>query len=125
MNLDKIKSNLTTSFAVFISEFGDVTSIDKKQLEEKCGLKIDNLFKKQIYADKSKKKLGEADFKKALAIYLNRFLTSDGLDAEFLAKDLEANGPTIKLHFKKDAVRFLKLLSQIGVAVQGPKRGLL
>lgn len=122
---DPIKSSLTTSFAVFIQEFADPSLINKKELEDKSGFKIDSLFSKQIIADRAKKKLGTSDFNKALAAYFSRHLTSDGLDAEMLGKDLEKHASVLKFHLKKDALRYLKLIAQVGVYANGPKRGLL
>ena len=119
-----IKSHLTTSFTVFIDEFGDVTSINKKNLEEKSGYKINELFKKQRNCDLAKKKLGHKDFQSALAVYFSRFLTPDGIDAHQLRKELESNSKALKLHLKKDALRFLNLLAQVGAACE-EKKGLL
>lgn len=119
-----IKSHITTSFTLFIDEFGDVTSIDKKHLEEKAGYKINELFKKQRNCDLAKKKLGHKDFQSAVAIYFSRFLTPDGVDAHLLKRDLESNSKALKLHLKKDAMRFLNLLAQVGSACE-ERKGLL
>lgn len=121
---DSIKSNLTTSFAVFINEFADLSQINKSNLEEKSGYKIQDLFKKQRNSDVAKKKLGR-EFNSALAAYFNRFMTNDGLDADMLKTEIERYEPVLKLHIKKDAMRYLKLLAQIGVASNSPKLGLL
>lgn len=119
-----IKSNLTTSFVIFINEFGDLSNINKDSLEEKSGYKIQDLFKKQRNSDVAKKKLGR-EFNSALAAYFNRFVTKDGIDADMLKKEIENYEPVLKLHLKKDAMRYLKLVAQIGIASDEPKRGLL
>jgi hypothetical protein len=109
---------------VFINEFGDLSSIDKTNLEEKSGYKIQDLFKKQRNSDMAKKKLGR-DFNKAMAAYFNRFVTKDGVDAGMLKKEIDTYEPVLKLHLKKDAMRYLKLIAQIGLAVGEQKKGLL
>lgn len=124
MNSDSIKSNLTTSFVMFISDFGDLSNINKDNLEQKSGYKIQDLFKKQRNSDMAKKKLGR-EFNSALAAYFNRFITKDGLDADMLKKEIESYESVLRLHVKKDAMRYLKLLAQVGVAAETPKRGLL
>lgn len=123
--INKINSNITTSFLVFINDFGDISDVNKKELEKKAECKIDDLFKKQRNSDVAKKKLGLKDFNKAMALYFRQFINSSGLDAQALLKDLDKHNKVMSFHIKKDAMRYLKLMAQIGVSVIEKPKGLL
>ena len=121
---DLIKSNLTSAYISFVHDYGDPSSVNKKELEDKAHCKIDELFNRQRNADIAKKKLGK-QFDQAVALYLNKFLREYGVDYTALARALTANEHTFTLHLKKDAVRYLKLITQIASAIAEKPKGLL
>lgn len=122
---EELKSNLTNSFLTFIMEFGDPSSIDKKEIEHKCDCRIPELFNRQIYADRIKKKIGKEKFNHVIAAYLNKFNTKSGIDAVALKKELNLYGHLIERHLGKMAVKYLNLLTQVSLSIDDKPKGLL
>ena len=122
--IDELKSNITNSFLTFVHDFADPSTIDKSQLEKKAEMKIGVILQKQANADIAKKRLG-SDFNKAMALYFDRFLTSDGVDAYALNSELVKYAKVYKLHVRKENFRYLKLISSLGLVLDSKPKGLL
>lgn len=123
--IDKIKSNLTNSYLMFIFDFADPSSVSSQELCEFLECPIIEIFKSQRAADKSKKKLGKAGFSKALVCYFNQFQTLDGVDFKSLEGELTQNRKVFLRHLGKDKVNYLNLLIKISESIEPQKRGLL
>ena len=119
-----IKADLLAAYKTFIHDFADPVSVSKKEIEGKMDCEVKDLFSHQRSADLAKKTLG-GDFKKAVALYFDRYQTKGGLNYHLLLKDLEVNEPALTLHLKKDAVRYVRLLAQIMSRVDLKPKGLL
>lgn len=122
--IDELKSNITNSYLAFVHDFADPSTIDKHELEKKLEMKIGVVLHKQANADIAKKRLG-SDFNKAMACYFDRFLTNDGVDAYALNSELVKYAKVYKLHLRKDAYRYLKLISSLGLVLDSKPKGLL
>lgn len=122
---DEIKSNITNAFLVLVQEYGDPSSLNRKELEQKAECNVDKLFHRQRTADWAKKKLGEKSFNHAVALYLDKFVLKSGIDAQSLKKELEQFDKVLKYHLGKDKVRYLNLLSKISVLLTKNEKGLL
>lgn len=106
---DKIKSQLTTAYMMFIFEFHDPLGVDKDALETKMPCKVDEIFSSQRNCDRSKRKLQD-DFPKALCLYFKKYQTIDGVDVIALQVELDTHGKTMKRHLGKDKMVHLRLI---------------
>jgi hypothetical protein len=123
--IDKIKSNLTNHYLMFVFDFADPTSVNAKEIAEFIGCPIVEMFKSQRTADKSKKVLGRAGFGKALVCYFNEFQGRDGVDFKRLEQELTENRKVFLRHLGKDKVNYLTLLISVNESIEPKRRGLL
>ncbi len=135
---ENLKADLLASYTIFVHDFADPNSASKTDLEDKIksefkkrnkhmgvdNFELKDLFSRQMVADFAKKSLGE-DFKKAVALYFDRYRTKDGINHHLLLRDLDQNETALTLHLKKDAVRYVRLLAQVLSVVDAKPKGLL
>lgn len=119
---DKIKTQLTTAYMMFVFDFADPSLV-----ELDLSFEIATLFDTQKLADKTKKIFGRDGFKKILSLYFNQYQTGIGLDVDSLSDSLVRNKKTLTRHLGKDKVTFLALIVTLMRSLdhQAPKRGLL
>ncbi len=123
---DKIKSNITTSYMLFVFDFGDPSSVDKSQIEVEIKGPVSEVFSSQKKTDSAKKTLGKSGFDKMLSIYFSSFQTQDGLKYDSLENELLKNKKVFLRHLGKDKLNFLNLIVSVMKAGAGEsKRGLL
>ena len=123
--IDKIKSNLTNSYLMFIFDFADSSQVNKDELLKRIECPLLEIFKTQKNADKTKKVLGKNGFGKALFVYFNEFQSQDGIDFNRLEKEIAQNRKVFLRHLGKDKVNYLTLLISIDNSLEKPKKGLL
>lgn len=123
--IDKIKSNLTNSYLMFVFEFADPSTVNEQELSAFIGCPVIEIFKSQRAADRSKKVLGKASFGKALVCYFGQFQSSDGVDFRRLGHELTKNRKVFLRHLGKDKVNYLSLLIKINESIEPQRRGLL
>jgi hypothetical protein len=123
--IDKIKSNLTSHYLMFVFDFADPSTVNAKELSAFIGCPIVEMFKSQRTADRSKKTLGRSGFGKALVCYFNSFSTHDGIDFKRLERELTENKKVFLRHLGKDKVNYLTLLISVAEAIEPKRRGLL
>ncbi len=117
---DKIKSNVTTAYMLFIFEFADPS-----QVRVDIKIPIESLFDSQKSADKMKSSLGRDGFNNALALYFNQFQTQTGVDCYGLETAIAKNKKVLIRHLGKDKVAYLSLIVNILKSLETPRRGLL
>lgn len=122
--IDKIKSNLTTSYMLFIFEFGDPSTADKKKIECEINCPLLELFHSQRTVDKAKKSLGKAGFNNLLAAYFSQFQSQDGFKFKILDEELVKNKKVFLRHLGKDKLNYLNLIISTRKAIEH-KKGLL
>ncbi len=122
---DKIKSNLTTSYMLFVFDFGDPSNVNKESLEKQIECPIVDVFSSQKKTDNAKKVLGKENFNKLLAAYFSQFQTQDGFNYKTLGEELVKNRKVFIRHLGKDKCSILALLVKVMEALGEPKRGLL
>lgn len=123
--IDKIKSNLTNSYLMFIFDFADPSNVNKEEISEFIGCPIIEIFQSQKMADKSKKLLGKNGFGKALVCYFNLFQSQDGVNFRKLDAEMTKHKKVFLRHLGKDKVSFLNLMIKISESIEPKKRGLL
>lgn len=123
--IDKIKSNLTNSYLMFVFDFSDPQDIKKDALTEAIGFPIAEVFKTQRQEDKAKKILGKTGFGKMLFVYFNQFQSQDGIDFKALEKEIVQNKKVLLRHLGKDKVNYLNLMISVSRSLEPKKRGLL
>lgn len=123
---DKLKSQITTAYMMFIFDFHDPLDIDKAELEKRMPCTIEDLFLNQRKYDRCKRRL-EKDINKALSLYFSRFQNQSGVDHASLAKELNANGALLSRQLGNDKVNYLKLITGLLKALEPTpiKKGLL
>jgi len=123
--IDKIKSNLTNHYLMFIFDFGDPASVKQDELAKELGCAVADVFKTQRQADKAKKVLGKSGFEKMLVVYFNQFQSRDGINFKKLESELKQNRKVLLRHLGKDKVNYLNLMISVSGSLEGKKRGLL
>lgn len=123
--IDKIKSNLTNSYMMFVFEFADPSTIDKSEIQAFIKCPLVDAFSSQRTADSAKKNLGKLGFSKLLSVYFGEFQTSDGIDFRRLGLELTKNKKVLLRHLGKDKVNFLNLLVSIAKSLESERKGLL
>lgn len=120
--MDKIKSQLTTAFMMFVFDFADPS-----QVKTTPPCKIQDLFNSQKNADKAKRVLGKGDFDKVLSLYFNQYQSKGGIDHDALSDSLAKNKKVMLRHIGRDKVNFLVLVACLlkNLDQPAPKRGLL
>ncbi len=125
---DKIKSNITTSYMLFVNSFGDPYSLDKELLEKKMGCTVGDVFSSQTIHDRARsklKKIGAREFNKAICLYLESFLTSNGINYARLADEVIKNPKFLQRALGTGNMNYLNLLIRILESIDYPKQGLL
>lgn len=122
--IDKIKSNLTTNYMMFIFDCGDPNATDKKQLEAQIKCPLVEMFNSQRTVDKAKKSLGKAGFNNLLAAYFGQFQSPDGFKFKTLDEELTKNKKVFLRHLGKDKLNYLTLIVSTRKAIE-IKKGLL
>lgn len=122
---DKIKSNLTNSYLMFVFDFGDPAHCDKAALAQAIGCPIIEVFKSQRTADKAKKVLGKRGFGEMLVCYFSAFQSQDGVKFKELERELITNRKVFLRHLGKDKVNYLNLMISVSGSIEPAKRGLL
>lgn len=122
--IDKIKSNLTTSYMLFVFDFGDPSTADKTRIE--CDIKcpLVELFHSQRTVDKAKKQLGREGFNNLLAAYFSQFQSADGFQFKTLDEELNKNKKVFIRHLGRDKMNYLNLIISTRKAIE-IKKGLL
>jgi hypothetical protein len=123
--IDKIKSNLTNSYLMFVFDFGDPAECDKGALAQKIGCPIIEVFKSQRTADKAKKVLGKKGFGEMLVVYFSAFQSQDGVKFAELEREIKAHRKVFLRHLGKDKVNYLNLMISVSGSLETQKRGLL
>jgi hypothetical protein len=122
---DKIKSTLTTSYLMFVFDFGDPTEIGKSAIETKITFPISEVFKSQKRADSAREKLGKEGFNKMLSLYFAKYQTQDGFDYVSLGEELTKHKKVFLRFLGKDKVAMLTLMINTMASLKEPKKGLL
>lgn len=120
---DKIKSNLTNHYLMFVFDFGDPQSINKDNVLEEIKCPLIEIFKTQKQADKVKKILGKSGFNRVLYCYFDQFQNSRGIDFRTLGEELTENRKVFLRHLGKDKCSLLTLMIKISESFE--KKGLL
>ncbi len=123
--IDKIKSNLTNYYLMFVFDFGEPSECDKAELTKAIGFPIAEVFRSQRQADKAKKILGKNGFGQMLVIYFSQFQSQDGVNFKKLEGELKQNRKIFLRHLGKDKVNYLNLMISISGSFEERKRGLL
>lgn len=123
--IDKVKSNLTNYYLMFVFDFGDPADCNKAELAQKIGCPIVEVFKSQRTADKAKKVLGKKGFGEMLVCYFSAFQSQDGVKFKELEKELASNRKVFLRHLGKDKVNYLNLMISVSGSIEEKKRGLL
>lgn len=122
--LDDLKADLVSQYRDFVLEFSDLKGVDRSKIEEKIKCKIADVFAGQKTSDFAKRVL-KKDMRIVLALYLDRFQTRDGFNAQSLLSSLERDRLWLPRHLKKDAVRYVRLLAQTMSKIDARPKGLL
>ncbi len=125
---DKIKSNVTTSYMMFINSFGDPYTLNKRAIEKMIGCKIEEAFLNQRINDDAKanaRKSGKHEFDKVICLYLASFLNGDGIDYNKMNQDIGANPKFLLRSLGKGNMNYLQLMVRILESLEEPKKGLL
>lgn len=124
--VDKIKSNLTTAYMLFIFDFADPSDFDSESIKDRLSCPLKELFNTQKSVDRAKKDFTKEDFSKLLGLFFSQYQTSDGLDYKRLSKDLTDHKKQYLRHLGKDKLNYLSLLTSLMKILEPvPKRGLL
>lgn len=124
---DKIKSQLTTAYMMFIFDFHNPLDVNQSALEERMPCKINEVFSSQRNSDRSKRKLQD-DFPKALSLYFKQYQTIDGVNVIALNEAMDVNNRTMQRHLGKDKMVHLRLIVNLIRALDEKprlKKGLL
>lgn len=122
---DKIKSNLTTSYLMFVFDFSDPSDVKRDGIEKEIKFPIEEVFDSQKKCDVAREKLGKDGFNKMLSVYFAGYQTSDGFDFESLSRELKKNRKVFLRFLGKDKVTILNLLVSTMETLKEPKKGLL
>jgi hypothetical protein len=107
--IDKLKSNLTNAYMMFILGFADPSTVDKSVVEAEMKGKISEVFNTQKNCDRAKRLL-KGNFAKMLALYFHQFNSTDGFDHLGLDKELAKNKKHLLRHLGKDKLQYLNLI---------------
>ncbi len=126
---DKIKSNITTSYMMFINSFGDPYSLNKKAIEKNMGCTVREAFLRQEHHDSARsklKKIGKHEFDKAVCLYLASFLGQDGIDYPRLYDEVTKNPQFLLRSLGSGNMNYLNLLIRVLESLEvTDKKGLL
>ena len=122
---EKIKSNLITSYMMFVFDFGDPTEVGKSAIETKITFPIAEVFHSQKRADSAREKLGKDGFNKMLSLYFAKYQTQDGFDYASLGDELTKHKKVFLRFLGKDKVALLTILISTMASLKEPKKGLL
>ncbi len=118
MSIEHLKSMLNSEFVMLPYRFdADVGrgGDDADSLAEKLvgGVSADELFHSQGKLDRSKGKLTKKQFKSLVAIYLQKFISSEGFQVGGLEREIKENRNTFERHLGKEWVYFLTTLIKL------------
>ncbi len=121
----KIKDGLTTSYMLFVFDFGDPAAVDREAVEKQIGISLGHIFDTRPGCHRAVQRLGKAKFKKVMALYFMDFKKKDNVDGEKLAVKIERGREMMKRHLGKDVLLYLDLLIKMANAIESPlpKRG--
>ena len=122
---DKIKSNITTSYMLFIFDFSDPSKVEKSNIEKEIKFPISEAFDSQKKADSARERLGKDGFNKMLSLYFASFETQDGFDYNRLGQSVLKHKKVFLRFLGKDKLNYLTLLINTMMSLQEPKKGLL
>ena len=122
---DKIKSNITTSYMLFVFDFSDPSSVERENIEAEIKFPVYEVFDSQKKADSARERLGKDGFNKMLSLYFAGFTTNDGFDYDRLGNEVLKHKKTFLRFLGKDKLNYLTLLINTMTALKEPKRGLL
>ncbi len=122
---DKIKSNITTSYMLFVFDFSDPSSVEKSNIESEIKFPVTEVFSSQKKADSARERLGKDGFNKMLSAYFAGFQNQDGFDYNKLGSEVLKHKKVFLRFLGKDKLNYLTLLINTMVTLQEPKKGLL
>ena len=122
---DKIKSNVTTSYMLFVFDFSDPSSVEKSNIEKEIKFPVAEVFDSQKKADSARERLGKDGFNKMLSLYFAGFTTSDGFDYDRLGTQVLKHKKVFLRFLGKDRLSYLTLLIKVMKDLEEPRRGLL
>jgi hypothetical protein len=122
---DKIKSNITTSYMLFVFDFSDPSNVEKANIEKEIKFPVSEVFDSQKKADSARERLGKAGFNKMLSVYFASFQTSDGFDYDQLGAKVMKQKKVFLRFIGKDKLNYLTLLINTMTTLKEPKKGLL
>ncbi len=123
--IQKIKSNITTSYMLFIFDFSDPSKVEKSNIEKEIKFPVSEVFDSQRKADSARERLGKDGFNKMLSVYFASFETQDGFDYNRLGNHVLKHKKTFLRFLGKDKLNYLTLLINTMMSLQEPKKGLL
>lgn len=110
--IDKIKSNITSSFLEFVFSYADPSAISRDAIAKALEFPIEDLFSTQKKAD-SAKRLGRETFSKAVSLYFSGFQNQDGVDYKRLGVELIKHKKVLMRHLGKDRLAYLNLIVSV------------
>ncbi len=122
---DKIKSNVTTSYMLFVFDFADPSRVEKSNIEKEINFPVNEVFSSQKKADTARERLGKEGFNRMLSVYFSSFTTSDGFDYDRLGKEVLKHKNVFLRFLGKDKLNYLTLLINTMLSLKEPKKGLL
>ncbi len=122
---DKIKSNITTSYMLFVFDFSDPSNVEKSNIEKEIKFPVAEVFDSQKKADSARERLGKEGFNKMLSLYFAGFTTSDGFDYDRLGSQVLKHKKVFLRFLGKDKLNYLTLLINTMTTLKEPKKGLL
>lgn len=117
MSIDQLKSILNSEFVMLPTRFdpdvykgGDGCN---DVVQKIIGVTADDLFRSQGKIDRSKGKITKKQFRSLVAIYLNKFVTSEGFNVNSLEQEMSEFKNTFERHLGKEWVYFLSTLIKL------------
>ncbi len=105
-----IKSTLTNAYMMFVMDFADPSTCDRKKLEQEIKCPVAALFDSQKNCDRAKRLLPKEQFSKLLALYFNSFNGYDGLNYQRLHQEIKKNRKHMVRHLGVDKIKHLSLI---------------
>lgn len=124
---EQIKTQITTSYMMFVFEFADPSSIDEEKLTDDIRCNLNEIFSSQKNADRAKRILGKDNFSKLLSVYFNKFQSGGDLNFIGLEDAIAKNKKVMMRHLGRDKVTFLNLIVTLmkALELEPNKKGLL
>ncbi len=125
MTSQKIKDGLTTSYMLFVFDFGDPAAVDREAVEKQIGLPIAKIFDTKPGYHRTIQRLGRTKFNKVMALYFSDLRTKEGIDADKLGERMAKGQEMLKRHLGKEVMIYLSLLLSVSRAISEKRQGLL